>query len=81
MRRAHPSTYISFDGLVVATHFSSLSSLPSGKSGRNGEASTLLAQGGVASTSRRVDRHANRECRVDAVSTIDLSCMNGSLRV
>jgi hypothetical protein len=42
VRRTHPPPHISLDGLAVATHCSAPSS-PLGD--RNGEASTLLAEG------------------------------------
>ena len=44
VRRSYPPSDVSFDVLAVATHCSAPSS-PLVKSGRNGEASTFLAEG------------------------------------
>jgi len=44
MRRTNPPSHISLDGLAVTTHRSAPSS-PLVKSGRDGEASTFLAEG------------------------------------
>ena len=44
MRRTHPPRHIRFDGLAVEKHCSAPSGTHGRKSGRDGEASTFLAE-------------------------------------
>jgi tetratricopeptide (TPR) repeat protein len=55
VRRTHPPPHISLDGFAVATHSSAPSSPPGD---RNGEASTLLAEGAIARDSSDVAKIA-----------------------